>query len=113
MHTNETRVSQALSNTEGGADSHEELNPRKVGRLELSCGGNERVAQGAMAPVEGIPAPSPLSDAQLAQFWAGVDVNRKAALRRAARFVSKHSAEDVAHSAALLFVEDAERRSMD
>ena len=114
MHTNETRVSQALSNTEGGADSHDDLNPPKAaGRLEVLCGNNERVLHGALAPVERATTPPSLSDAQLAQFWAGIDFNRKAALRRAARFVSKHSAGDVVHSAALLFVEDAERRSMD
>jgi len=116
MHANETRVSHAFRVVEGGAESHEDLNPPAAARrLEVSCAGNEPFAQGPMAPVEETPTSPMLSEAQYVTFWAGIDVNRKAACRIAARILGRESQseEDVVHTAAVLFVEDAERRSTD
>lgn len=85
MHTNETRVSQDFRGVEGQADRHEDLPP-------------ESAAQGEML----------LSEAQLSTFWARIVANLDAA-RRKARSVSKKNVDDVVHTAALLFVEDAQR----
>jgi RNA polymerase sigma factor (sigma-70 family) len=89
MHAYETRVSQAFGSVEGGAGSHEDLNPPEAaGQVKMS-----------------------LSDAQLAACWDGIVANLDAAHRVAARIVSKTSVEDVVHTAAVLFVEAAHRRS--
>ncbi len=79
----ETRVSRAFRGAEGGADSHENVNPP-----------------------DAVPR---LSEAQYSAFWAGIVANRDRACRRAARIVPRHMVEDVVHSAALLFVQDAEK----
>lgn len=55
------------------------------------------------------PMEMSLSDAQLATFWKRIVENRDAALGVAARSGSKQSAEDIVHTAALLFVENAQR----
>ena len=90
MHIHETGVSQAVRGAEGGADSHEDLSSSEAsGQVEAS-----------------------LSEAQLSACWAGIVANRDAACRVAARFViSTESVEDIVHTAALLFVEYAQRRS--
>ena len=61
----------------------------------------------ATAGEEQLPS-APLSDAQLSGFWDGIVANLDAARRMAARFVSRESAEDVAHSALVLFKESLE-----
>jgi RNA polymerase sigma factor (sigma-70 family) len=58
---------------------------------------------------EGDSPASALSDEQLAAFWAGIVSNQDAARRMARRFVSRHSADDVVNSAAILFVESLQR----
>jgi len=114
MHAYETRVSHAFRGMEGGADSTKDMNPPEAAeQVEVLCGVNEQVVEGAIAPSQGAPTPPSLSEAQLAAFWAGIVANRAAAKRTAARFVSKDSVEDVVHTAAVLFVEDAQRRSTD
>jgi len=114
MHAYETRVSHAFRGMEGGADSTKDMNPPEAAeQVEVLCGVNEQVVEGAIAPLQGAPTPPSLSEAQLAAFWAGIVANRAAAKRTAARFVSKDSVEDVVHTAAVLFVEDAQRRSTD
>lgn len=87
MNVYETRVSQAFRGVEGGADSHEYSSPPE-----------------AAAPVERL-----LSEAQRSACWAGIVINLDRARRMAARFVPRQSVDDVVHTAALLFVEDAER----
>src|SRR4029077_12690966 len=61
--------------------------------------------QCAMAPVEGVPTPPALSEAQLDAFWAGIIVNLDAARRVARKIVSRQNVDDVVHTAALRFVE--------
>jgi RNA polymerase sigma factor (sigma-70 family) len=89
MNADETRVSRGFRGLEAGADSHE--NP--------------------IPPDAAAPVGMSLSDAQLSAFWAGIVANFDAASRIAARFVSNESVEDIVHTAAVLFVEDAQRRS--
>lgn len=60
-------------------------------------------------PVPPAPAEMSLSDAQLSTFWARIVTNLDAARRIAARFVSKRSVDDVVHTAAVSFVENAQR----
>ena len=86
MHAYETRVSQAFRGVEGRTGPHEDEIPPAA------------AAQGEMA----------LSEAQLSTFWARIVANLGAA-RRVARSVSKKNVDDVVHTAALLFVEDAQR----
>jgi RNA polymerase sigma factor (sigma-70 family) len=63
-----------------------------------------------VAPAGEGDSPTPaLSDEQLAAFWAGIVSNQDAARRMARRFVSRHSADDVVNSAAILFVESLQR----
>jgi RNA polymerase sigma factor (sigma-70 family) len=83
MHAYETRASQVFRIVEGGADSREDL--KKSEPIML------------------------LSEAQLEVCWARIAANRKAAIRVAGRFVSKERAEDVVHTAALRFVENAQQ----
>ena len=110
MHAYETRVSHAFRGMEGGADSTKDMNPPEAAeQVEVLCGVNEQVVEGAIAPLQGAPTPPSLSEAQLAAFWAGIVANRAAAKRTAARFVSKDSVEDVVHSAAVRLVENAQR----
>jgi RNA polymerase sigma factor (sigma-70 family) len=110
MHAYETRVSRAFRGMDGGADSHDVLNPPDAaGPVEVLCGVDERVVQCAIAPADGNPTAPMLSEAQLDAFWAGIVANLDAARRMAARFVSSQSVEDVVHTAAQLFVEDAKR----
>jgi len=104
MNAYETRVSQAFRGVEGGADSHEDLNPPEAaGQVEMLCGVNERGDRYA------IEQQHALSEAQLSALWAGIVANVDAARRTAARVVSRHMVEDVVHTAAVLFVEDAKR----
>ena len=86
MHAYQSRVSQPVRGAEGGADSHEDLNSSEAtGQVEVS-----------------------LSEAQLSAFWARIVANLDAA-RGVARSVSKRNVNDVVHTAALLFLEDAQR----
>jgi RNA polymerase sigma factor (sigma-70 family) len=87
MTAYETRVSPAFRSMEGGADSHEDPNPPK-----------------AAGPVQAL-----LNEAQLEACWAGIVASLDAAGRIAGRYVSKQSVDDVVHTAAVLFVEDAQR----
>jgi RNA polymerase sigma factor (sigma-70 family) len=87
MHADKTRVSQAVRSVDGGVDSHEDLSPPETA-----------------GPVEML-----LSEAQLSACWAGIVANLDAARRIAARFVSKQSVDDIVHTAAVLFVECAQR----
>ena len=104
MNAYETRVSQAFRGVEGRADSHEDLNPpAAAARLELLCDVNKRGDRYA------IEQQHALSEAQLSALWAGIVANVDAARRTAARVVSRHMVEDVVHTAAVLFVEDAKR----
>jgi RNA polymerase sigma factor (sigma-70 family) len=52
---------------------------------------------------------SGLTEAQIAEFWAGIIANGDAARRMAAHFVPKQDAEDVAHTAAIQFIESLQR----
>lgn len=87
MHADKRRVSQAVRSVDGGVDPHEDLNPPETA-----------------GPVEML-----LSEAQLSACWAGIVANLDAARRIAARFVSKQSVDDIVHTAAVLFVECAQR----
>jgi DNA-directed RNA polymerase specialized sigma24 family protein len=62
----------------------------------------------ATAASENAP-PSVLTDAQISEFWAGIVANGDAARRMAEHFVPKCDAEDVMHSAAILFLESLQR----
>ena len=83
MHANETRAPHVFRIGEGGADSHEVLNSSEPVML--------------------------LSEAQLEACWTGIADNREAAISVAARFVSEEMAEDVVHTVALRFVENAQQ----
>jgi DNA-directed RNA polymerase specialized sigma24 family protein len=80
-------VSQAVRGAEGRVDSHDDL-----------------ISSNVAGQVDGL-----LSEAQLSACWAGIVANLDPARRIAARFVSKQNVEDIVHSAAVLFVEDAQR----
>ena len=58
---------------------------------------------------EGHALTSSLSEEQLSTFWAGVVANLDAAQRTARKFVSRQNVEDVAHSAAILYLESFQR----
>jgi RNA polymerase sigma factor (sigma-70 family) len=58
---------------------------------------------------EGDSPESLLTDEQRTAFWAGIVSNRDPALRMARRFVSRHTAEDVVDTAAILFIESLQR----
>ena len=53
---------------------------------------------------------SSLSDAELSAFWDGIVANGDAARAMAAQFVSRHSVDDVVHTAAINFLESLEPR---
>src|SRR5690348_2893350 len=112
MHAYETRVSQAFRGMNGGADSPEVLNPpdetgrfHALTRQAIRLSTSDEVAGAGKAP----STPGSLSEAQLATFWRGIVANLDPARRMAARFVSSQSVEDVVNSAAVLFVENAQR----
>jgi RNA polymerase sigma factor (sigma-70 family) len=87
MKRYETRVARAFRGVEGTADSHDDAIPPEAAALvEMS-----------------------LSDAQLSTFWARILDNIDAARRMAALFVSTQNVHDVVHSAAVSFVQDAQR----
>jgi DNA-directed RNA polymerase specialized sigma24 family protein len=52
---------------------------------------------------------SALSEARISEFWTGIIANADAARRMAEHFVPKHDAEDVVHTAAILFLESMQR----
>lgn len=53
--------------------------------------------------------PSNLTDAQISEFWAGIIANGEVARRMALHVGPKQDAEDVAHTAALRFLESMQR----
>src|SRR5256885_292762 len=113
MNAHETRVSQAFPGVEGRPDSHIDLiPPDAAGRFHSVTRQAVRTStsdeEGATAS-EAQSTSGSLSEAQLATFWRGIVANLDAARRMAARIVSRQSVEDVVNTAALLFVENAQR----
>jgi DNA-directed RNA polymerase specialized sigma24 family protein len=112
MNAHETRVSQALPGVEGLADSHIDLiTPEAAGRFHSFTRLAIRIStsdEGATAG-EAQSTSGSLSEAQLATFWGSIVANLDSARRMAARFVSSQSVEDVVDTAAVLFVESAQR----
>jgi len=112
MNAHETRVSQAFPGVEGLANSHIDLiPPGTAGRFQALTRQTIRISSSdeSASAGEAQSTPGSLSEAQLATFWDGIVANLDAARRLAARFVSSQSVEDVVHTVALLFVEDAQR----
>jgi RNA polymerase sigma factor (sigma-70 family) len=112
MNAHETRVSLAFPGVEGLADSHiDRIPPGAAGRFHSLSRLPTRISnsdEGA-TPGEAQSTSGSLSEAQLATFWSGIVANLDAARRTAARVVSRHTVEDVVHTAAVLFVEHAQR----
>jgi DNA-directed RNA polymerase specialized sigma24 family protein len=112
MNAHETGVSLAFRGVEGLAHSHiDRIPPEAAGRFHSLTRQAVRTSnsdEGATAG-EAQSTSGSLSEAQLDACWAGIVANRDAARRMAARIVSKHSVEDVVHTAALLLVENAQR----
>jgi DNA-directed RNA polymerase specialized sigma24 family protein len=112
MHTNKTWVSQAFPSVEGSADSpNDRIPPEAAGHfpsakrhaIRMTNTGEGATAGGTQS------TPGSLSEAQLATFWRGIVANLDGARRMAARFVPSQSVEDVVNTAAVLFVESAQR----
>src|SRR5438046_297534 len=114
MNAHETRVSQAFPGVEGLPDSHIDLIPPDAAGRFHSLTTRQAIRtstcdeEGATAS-EAQSTSGSLSEAQLATFWRGIVANLDAARRMAARIVSRQSVEDVVNTAALLFVENAQR----
>src|SRR5947209_13742878 len=83
MHADETRASQVFRSAEGGADSHEVLNP------------HERAEQVQVV----------LDDTERAAFWTGILAHQDAARRMARRFVAQQDVDDVVDSAMVRCIE--------
>lgn len=106
MNAYETRVSRAFRGVESAAGSHEDLiPPESAGRLDVSGGVDEPVAQRAMVPDERTLTTPPLSEEEYAAFWNRILAHQNAAHRMAARFVARRNAKDVVHTAAVRCVE--------
>jgi RNA polymerase sigma factor (sigma-70 family) len=111
MNAHETRVSQAFPGGEGLANSPiDRIPPEAAGRFPSVTRHAIAISNDESATASEAQSTSgSLSEAQLATFWAGIVANYDAARRMAARFVPRHSALDVVHTAAVQFVEDAQR----
>jgi RNA polymerase sigma factor (sigma-70 family) len=97
---------------EGVAHSHiDRIAPDAAGRFHSLSRQAVRISnsdEGA-TPGEAQSTSGSLSEAQLATFWSGIVANLEAARGMAVRFVSKQSVDDVVNTAALKFVENAQR----
>jgi len=111
MHSDETRESQPVRNADGGADSHEVVNPpAKAGCFSFLTSEAIHRSNADTVASAGEPQPTPnsLTEAQLATFWAGILANMDAARRVASRIVRRQDVDDVVHTGALRFIESLE-----